>query len=97
MLISKSELSKLEEARLNFKFGILPDRKDSKPSQLHIIKELTELFSFTILPTDNHSKTLLTGSLKLINTATKTSSNFSSATNPTWNPTDRSKPNKERL
>lgn len=95
--ISKSELSKLEETPLSSKFGILLDNKDLKPSPLLIIKALMESFLFMTLLTDNRSKISRIGWLKSINTETKTSSSFLSATNLILSQTDKSRLKKVKL
>jgi len=70
---SKSELSRVEAALSSYKYGILPDRKGSRPSLLLTIRELMESSSSMTLPTDNHSRILRTGFQRLTSLATKMS------------------------
>lgn len=72
VLTLRSEHSNQVEVPLSFKSGIQLDKRDSKLSQLHTIRVLTESFLFMTLPIVNHSRILKTGSPKSINMVMKT-------------------------
>jgi len=71
VLILKLELSRVMEALLNYKFGILPDKKDSKLLLPLITREHMVSSWFMISLIDSLSRILKIGLLKLINMAMK--------------------------
>lgn len=96
MLTSKLEHLSQVVAQSSYKFGILPAKKDLKLSLHHTIKvPMESSLSMTSL-IDNPSKILRTGSQKSINTATRMSLSYLSATNQISKPADKSKLKRER-
>ncbi len=97
VLISRLELSNPVEVLLNYKFGILLVKKDSRLSLLLIIKEHMVSSLFMILLIDNHSRILKIGLLRQTNMVTKTLSRCSSVTSPILKLTDKSKLNRVKV
>lgn len=82
--ISKLELSIWREKLLNFKSGILLDKKDLRLSLPAIIRELMELFWSMISLINRASRISRTGSPKSISSPMTMSWSCWSETNPIW-------------
>jgi hypothetical protein len=81
--ILKSKPSTSITSRSRCKSGTLPDSKGSRPSPKLIIKELLVLHLCTRLLTEKHSRTLKTGSRKLVSHSLKAFVKSSSVTSVT--------------
>ncbi len=97
VLISRLELSNPVEVLLNYKYGILLAKRDSRLSLLLTIKEHMVSSLFMILLIDNHSRILKIGLLRQTNMVTKTLSRCLSVTSLILKLTDKSKLNRVKV